>query len=166
MQGPFRDVWDRLNDGERERLGEICSFEISNCKFTLQRFEKGLMYWLGQPDESRNIWVLYSPEGDFMRGAAWQRYEDTWPGDNEHSCDEELIVRGFGWLWCNNEYVRECVGNPVGHEAGSGDDPPYSHAQFFQGGAMFFRPRLEDPLNTTNQVLVLFDDGDWRRLDC
>jgi hypothetical protein len=57
------------------------------------------------------------------------------------------------------------VGNPVGPEAGSGDDPPFACGQFFEGGAIFYKPRRQDPLNTKNQGIVLFTGEGWRRFD-
>jgi hypothetical protein len=30
---------------------------------------------------------------------------------------------------------------------------------------MFFRPRRDDPLNTSDQVFVLFNGGGWRQWD-
>jgi hypothetical protein len=74
-------------------------------------------------------------------------------------------VRGFGWLWCKNSDVRQRLGTPLGPEAGSGDAPPYSQAAFFDGGVIFFKPKRQDPVNTTDQGIVLFDGGGWRRLD-
>jgi hypothetical protein len=142
-------------------------------KFTLQQFEKGLMYWFEDPHSAKNIWVLYEPASDLMSGSRWQRCVDDRPkGGPEPSCtdardnDPDNPVRGFGWLWCEDQGVRKLVDQPRGLEFGSGDDPPFALGQFFQGGVMFFRPRREeDPLNTTDQVLVLFADGKWRRFD-
>jgi hypothetical protein len=173
LEDELSEIWDRLTEDERDRLGQVrdpCTPEIT-AKFTLQRFERGLMYWFEHPASTEDIWVLYEPEADYMRGASWRRYVDDWPKEDEYSCDEARAngpkgpVRGFGWLWCNNAEVREGVGDPVDQEAGSGDEPPYSRGVFFEGGAIFFKPGLQDPVNTTNQGIVLINGGGWRRLD-
>ena len=74
-------------------------------------------------------------------------------------------VRGFGWLWCNNAEVRNQLGRPEGPEAGSGDVEPFVHGMYFEGGAIFFKPRLQDHLNTTEVGIAFFNDGGWRLID-
>jgi hypothetical protein len=129
------------------------------------------MFWFEDPDSVANIWVLSAPAPNFLSGATWQRHVDDWPKQEEYSCDAARAngaagpVRGFGWLWCNNLEIRQRVGNPVGPEAGSGDDPPFACGQFFEGGAIFYKPRRQDPLNTKNQGIVLFTGEGWRRFD-
>jgi hypothetical protein len=173
LEDEVKQIWDRLTRDERHRLGRVkepCKPEIT-AKFTLQRFERGLMFWFEHPASTENIWVLYEPEADTMRGASWRRYVDDWPKEDEYSCDEARAngpngpVRGFGWLWCNNAEVRQRLGNPLAPEAGSGDEPPFSQGTFFEGGVTFFRPKRQDSVNTTDQGIVLINGRGWRRLD-
>jgi hypothetical protein len=118
------------------------------------------------------IWVLRQPGPDFLAGAQWQGYVDDWTEQHgDYSCAEARAngpdgpVRGFGRLWCRQREVWRVLGQPVGPEAGSGDEAPFASAQYFEGGVMFFRPKRNDALNTSNQVFVLFNGADWRRLE-
>ena len=173
LSDEIQAILDQLTPAERERLGtlrEPCTPEVT-AKFTLQQFERGLMWWFEHTESLENIWVLYEAETDFMRGARWHRYVDDWPKEDDYSCDEARAngpkgpVRGFGWLWCKNATLRQRVGAPVDREAGSGDVPPYSRGVFFEGGVIFFKPKLQDPVNTTNQGIILINGEGWWRLD-
>jgi hypothetical protein len=168
---PFAGVWNRLTEDERVRLGSACSSTI-RAKFALQPFERGLMYWFAEPGSSRNIWVLYGAAPDLKRGSAWQRYVDGWePTGDPFSCQSAREngdlgpVRGFGWVWCTEQSVQERVGLPTSIERGTGDDAPDSFLQYFQGGALFFRPNRGDPLNDREQIFVLLRGSSWRRFD-
>ncbi|MBN1217722.1 MAG: hypothetical protein JXM69_02245 [Anaerolineae bacterium] len=159
--GRLKDIWQELGSG-KSRLGYPTGPEITDRNYARQYFEKGLMVWWENPAGPSYIWVIDSPADDGRSGATWNRYEDTWDGGDEYSCDqahsnrEKGPVRGFGKVWCERPELQFRLGNPREQEVGSGGNPPYAHVQFFQGGVM-----IVNPLN--NDVFVLFDQGDWQR---
>lgn len=161
-EGRFKEIWEELGAGQ-SRLGYPTGPEISDRDFARQYFEQGVMIWWDNPDEEEDyIWVIDSPAEDLKSGTTWNRYPDTWAGEDEYACDaaranaEKGPVRGFGQLWCDRPELQVRLGNPRESEAGSGGTPPYAHVQFFQGGLMFY-----NPLNS--EVYVLYDQGDWQR---
>ena len=173
--GSVKRVWDRLKPAEHERLGFLpdgCTpeGEISS-RFTMQRFQRGLMFWFEDQNSIRNIWVLDTPAPDFMSGAHWRRYPDEWPQQEQFSCDEARAhgdrrsCSGFRLAVVQKRRRAQGVGRPSRPEYGSGDQPPYCTGSFFEHGAVFFKPKLQDPLNIADQGLVVFDDGGWRRLN-
>ena len=159
--GRFKDIWYEVGEGD-SRLGYPTGPEINDRNFAKQYFEKGLMYWWDNPDDPGYIWVIDSPAANLKSGTTWNRYLDTWEGEDEYSCDaarsngDRGPIRGFGKMWCERSELQTRLGNPREGEAGSGGNPPYSHVQFYQGGVMVY-----NPLNA--EVFVLFDQGAWLR---
>lgn len=163
-EGRFKDIWQELGGGN-SRLGYPTGPEISDRNFARQYFERGLMFWWDTPDGSDYIWAMdSSASSDLQRGTSWHRYDDTWSGGDEYSCDQARSNgdkgprRGFGQVWCERPELQKRLGNPREGEAGSDGIPPYAHVQFFQGGVMLY-----NPINA--EVFVLFDQGDWQRFD-
>lgn len=160
-QERFYEIWEEVGGG-RSRLGYPTGPEITGQNYAKQYFERGLMVWWDNPDGADAIWVIDSPRPDLNSGLTWNRYVDTWAGDDPFACDEarqngELgPMRGFGQLWCDRPELRQRLGRPWEREAGSAGNPPFSQVQFFQGGVM-----LSNPINA--EVYVLFDQGDWLR---
>lgn len=162
-EGRFAEIWEVVGAGE-SRLGYPVGPVQTDRDFARQYFEKGMMFWWDNPDESDYIWVIDSPESDLNSGVTWNRYVDQWESDEDDmfSCDQARSngpkgpVRGFGKLWCDRPDLQTRLGNPQDGEGGSGGSPPFAHVQFYQGGLMLY-----NPLN--NEVFVLFDQGDWQR---
>lgn len=160
-QGRFYDIWQDVGGGE-SRLGYPTAPEINTQNYAKQFFEQGLMYWWDNPDGADYIWVIDSPAPDLNSGQTWNRYVDTWEGQDPFACDEARgngeygPMRGFGQLWCSRPDLKERLGNPWEREGGSAGQPPFSRVQFFQGGVMLY-----NPINA--EVYVLFDQGDWLR---
>jgi hypothetical protein len=160
--GRFKEIWREIGNGD-SRLGYPADDVIIDRNFARQYFEHGLMFWWDNPEDGADfIWVIDSPADDLKSGTAWNRYDDTWPGNDEFSCDEARAngnfgpVRGFGHLWCEHPELQVRLGNPRNYEGGAAGNPPFAQVQFFQGGVMVY-----NPLNA--EVFVLFDQGDWLR---
>ncbi len=158
----FKEIWQEVGGG-KSRLGYPTAAAIIDRNFARQYFERGLMFWWDNPDDGADfIWAIDSPAEDLKSGTTWNRYDDTWPGGDEFSCDEARAngnfgpIRGFGRVWCEHPELQTRLGNPRDYEGGSGGNPPFAHVQFFQGGVMIY-----NPLNA--EVFVLFDQGDWQR---
>ena len=161
-EGRFAEIWQAVGAGD-SRLGYPTGPEIDDRDFARQYFENGLMYWWDSPAEAGYIWVVDSPQNaDLTGGATWNRYPDSWDGEEEFPCeaarrnDDMGPRRGFGQLWCERPELRTRLGNPRDREAGSGGSPPFGHVQFYQGGVMLYNP-------INGEVFVLFDQGDWQR---
>lgn len=162
-QGRFKDIWE-IVPGGKTRLGYPTEPQINGRNFAKQRFERGEMFWWDNADGPDYIWVIDTYAADVNSGTTWNRYEESWPADEVdfYNCHEALAngkigpVRGFGKLWCERFELQVRLGNPVEYEIGSAGTPPFSEVQFFQGGVMLY-----DPLN--NDLLVLFNQGDWQR---
>lgn len=83
-----------------------------------QRFEGGLMIWLGTTQE---IYVLYADGSD----PTWQVFPDNYT-DNQPASDESLVpppdrlqpVRGFGLVWRENTELQDRLGWAVEAEVG------------------------------------------------
>ncbi|RME98021.1 MAG: hypothetical protein D6768_18330, partial [Chloroflexi bacterium] len=122
----------------------------------------GVMFWWDNPDNPDYIWVIDSPAEDLRSGATSNLYPDTWDQNSaEISCPEAQNggpIRGFGKVWCNHPELITRLGYPIQSERGSGGTPPFAEVQFFQGGVMIYSP-------LSNEVYVLFAQGDWQRFD-
>lgn len=156
--GRFKDIWIELGSGD-SRLGYPAGPEIKDRNYAKQFFEKGVMLWWDTPEGPNAIWVLDSPDSAFKRGGTSNRYDDTWDGGDDYSCDAARSggpVRGFGKVWCEQPELQARLGLPSEPEAGSGGSPPYAQVQFFQGGMMFYNP-------ANKAVYVVYNQGDWER---
>jgi hypothetical protein len=122
------------------------------------------MYWWDNPQNPDFIWVIDAPQADAKSGTSWNRYNDTWNGQDPFSCEaarqngDKGPLRGFGQLWCSRPELQARLGNPWEQEAGSAGRPPFGRVQFFQGGVMLYN-------SINSEVFVLFDQGDWQRFD-
>ncbi len=160
-EGRFKDIWEVV-DGGKGRLGYPTAAEIIDRNFAKQRFQQGEMYWWDNPAGTAYIWVVNSYTENTNNGLSWNRYPDSWASKDAYSCQEARVngdngpVRGFGKLWCDHLELQAQLGLPIERESGSGGNPPYSQVQFYQGGVMFY-----DPIH--QNVLVLFNQGDWQR---
>ncbi len=103
----------------------ICPESGETISAAYQSFERGFMIWLVESgsnyftDSASRIYVFpYSSA--IGQGHA---YRDTW-SDQEITWTETppegyyLPQRGFGWLWVNNEQVRNMLGWATGNETG------------------------------------------------
>ena len=158
--GSFLRIWDALGSGE-SRLGYPLAPAIPDRNYAYQNFDGGTLFWWDNPDDPDFIWAINTGEV-YERGQGWAQYPDTWPGGDEFSCEEARNNgefgprRGFGFIWCSDAALQQQFGPPTRAEFGSSGNPPFSTAQFFQGGMMILNP-------ATGQVLVLFNQGDWIR---
>jgi hypothetical protein len=110
---PFDGIWARLPEaqlllgcplGLPERVGGA-----------LQYYEHGLMFWRR---DNTDIYVLSNvPIEQGQPTGAWWRFADLFTGDQPD--DDPSIeppagliepVRGFGYVWRNNGFVREALG--------------------------------------------------------
>jgi hypothetical protein len=160
--GRFKDIWREIGNGD-SRLGYPTGEVILDRNFARQFFERGLMFWWDNPAGGADyIWVIDSAADDLKSGTTWNRYDDTWPGGDEFSCDEARAngnfgpIRGFGQVWCHYPELQIRLGHPTDYEGGSGGSPPFAQVHFFQGGVMIYNP-------LDAEVFVLFDQGDWQR---
>jgi hypothetical protein len=109
---------------------EACPFDpVLASPAAVQRFERGLMIWLGATD---SIYVLYEPSSaqseyreQFIYNRQIRRFDDAFlEGDPESDpryappAGKQQPVRGFGLVWRANAQVREAVGWALEKEQG------------------------------------------------
>ncbi len=159
-EGRFAEIWTELGRGD-SRLGYPTDNIIIDRDYAWQTFERGFMFWWDLPVEPDLIWVVDAPEVGFQSGHYWTQHADIWPGEPIYSCEAAENnghlgpMRGFGFVWCESQDIRTRLGSPTQAELGSGGQIPFSQAQVFQGGIMIYNPH-------TQQVLILFNQGDWQ----
>jgi hypothetical protein len=130
--------WQAFWNANRDRLG--CAGGAENRpNAAFQYFERGTTIWRQDADR---IYVLYD-------NGAFASYRDDSPGDYHHS---NLLKGGFGYLWNNNETVRNGLGQPSAEESGAEGFT----VQDFTGGALF---TFFD--NGEHDYALFFDDGAW-----
>lgn len=163
-QNRFRNAWEIVG-GARGRLGYPLTNEVEYRDFAKQRFERGEMFWWDTAEGPDFFWVIDSYTTDVNSGRTWNSYSPSWPeGAVEYyNCHEALVNGeigpryGFGKLWCDRLELQVRLGNPVEWERGSAGNPPLGELQFFQGGLMLYDPG-------SNDLIVMFSQGDWLRL--
>ena len=123
-----------------------------------QPFTQGAMLWRKDTDL---IYVLVSSATvtPLIPPGQWQDFDNGWQsGMPEYSCPEaEALAEagtpvhfGFGYLWCNDGYLQENVGDPTDDE--SGGERWY---QPFSNGWAIHIGEWDD------SIVVLRDDGIW-----
>jgi len=120
-----------------------------------QPFDKGYMIWR---DDTRQIYILVETAyvTPIIPLGSWRAYPDQWQeGMPEISCDEAEyqdypLVRGFGYLWCNQKEVREALGDSADEEKGT-----ERLLQTFERGWAMHIGEWEDG------IVVLTDDEKW-----
>ena len=104
-----------------DRLGCAISQEIRGGGSAFQSFQHGVTVW--RQDRDR-IYVLYN-------NGTFSAHPDDAPDGWKES---DLVKGGFGYLWRNNQAVRDGLGQPRGAEAGTTDFA----VQDFSGGVIFY----------------------------
>jgi hypothetical protein len=109
--GEFRDLWMKYQD----ELG--CPIQVQPLTYQSaeQLFENGHMFWVGEIDL---VLITFGNEQ-----GEWVLYSDDWDGSN-YSCPVQVPagkfqpVRGFGWIWCREQDIRERLGWALDEEQG------------------------------------------------
>jgi hypothetical protein len=123
--------------------GEVpAAGEVINAAF--QYYERGLMVWRQDMDL---IYVL--AYGEDAAGGAFVAVPDASPAGYYES---DLVKGGFGYLWSNNEMVRNMVGSPLVIEYFAAEFA----AQAFDRGTIF---TFFD--NGRHQYLLFAGEGEW-----
>ncbi|MDM8520357.1 Ig-like domain-containing protein [Anaerolineales bacterium HSG6] len=160
-EGRFGDLWANA-PGAQQRLGYPVDIEYNDRTFAAQRFERGDMFWLENPDGIPYIWAIDGQIVDVHGGATWNVYQEEWDSVEFYNClaateNGEIGPRyGFGKLWCDRQELIVRLGQPVDYEIGNKGNPPFAQVQFFQGGVMLYNPLTKD-------TFMLFNQGDWLR---
>ncbi len=107
-------------------------------------FQQGRMLWRSS---NRKIYVLYN-------NGRWAAYNDNWQeGMASFTCGTQQSPptpqRGFGLVWCNNQNVRQGLGDAINSEWGDSGT-----IQDFVGGLII---RI-----SSGKSYVLYNDGTWR----
>jgi len=149
---PAADLFAEL----QQELELGCAQDEAHLLFAAwQPFDMGYMLWR---EDTRQIYVLVETAyvTPIIPPGSWEAYADRWKdGMPEISCDEAEyqdypVLRGFGYLWCNEPEVREALGNPVGEERGD-----QRLLQTFERGWAMHIGEWEDG------IVVLTDDKRW-----
>ena len=131
---PFTGVWDRLEEARtllRCPVGEPVWVDG-----VIQGYEHGVMFWVRETTEI----IVMSEVNIQQHGQAtdtWWLFRDLYTGDQPEDPGlvppEGLIqpVRGFGYVWRNNAFVRDALGWAVTYEM-----PMQSLWQDFENGWM------------------------------
>lgn len=92
-------------------IEDICPTELVVSAAAEQHFEGGAMIWVGAEDA---IYVLYNEDGMYPK---WTRFTDQWnEGEPDHDPalqpppGRQQPIRGFGWIWLNDPFVRDRLG--------------------------------------------------------
>ncbi|NOZ48952.1 MAG: hypothetical protein GXP37_02750 [Chloroflexi bacterium] len=123
-----------------------------------QPFSQGAMLWR---KDTNLIYVLVSSATvtPLIPPGQWQDFDNGWQsGMPEYSCPEaEALAEagtpvhfGFGYLWCNDGYLQENVGDPTDDESGG----ERWYQPFSNGWAMHIG-------EWDDSIVVLRDDGIW-----
>ncbi len=140
-QGSFTAVWQQVAG----QLGCPSGDEYS-LLMAFEEFERGQMLW---KQDNLTIYVL-------VAGGSWRSFRDTYQAsDGEYACPDRAPSqtpptprRGFGRVWCDQEWVRNSLGNALADERGYTDV-----LQGFERGFIF-----RSDLGT---VYILYSDGRW-----
>lgn len=138
VNNSFHTVWEN----HAAQLG--CATEDGkNIPMVAENFQHGRMFWRS---DNRVIYVLYNT-------GLWASYTDGWrEGNAEFSCGNASSPptpkRGFGKVWCENNNLRQGLGDAV--------DAEYATSGFFQGygGGLI--------LQTGSRTFIFYNDGTWR----
>jgi hypothetical protein len=126
VEGPFAALWatHQADLGCPLQAAPVAGF------WAEEPFDNGHMYW----SEDGNVFVVLMG----IDGGTWAAIPDdesAWQeGMPAKSCDpdkpdnRELPVRGFGYIWCNNEAIRTALGWATDKEQG------------FEGGVLLLHP--------------------------
>jgi len=145
VDGSFAGVYDRY--GMKNDLG--CPVNASHSSWSaFETFDRGIMFWR---EDRKEIYAL-SNDG------RWSEHADQWRESiGDWSCpgsaptkSPPTPIRGFGWVWCNAQGVRDRLGWATDVERGD-----KRVIQDFQNGIMFV---------VEGRVYALYRDGySWRQ---
>lgn len=153
--GLFYNVWVRY----QTQLGCPLQGEPLTGNFVEQPFEGGHMFWFAQIDLA--FVTVGGDQGE------WALYQEHWAeGGPPESCTVEAPpggrfqpLRGFGWIWCNDQPIRDRLGWAVDIERGF--DPGIDFIQGFENGIIF----RDSDGKTNGKAYVMFgrDHGSFVR---
>jgi hypothetical protein len=156
----FERIWQGLG-ADKRRLGDPKNREIISA-FVVQKFDKGIMYWLKNPQKPEGphyIWVLVASTPYSLDGTRWAGYSDDWKPGDEYTCDGapegERPKRGFDKIWCKQKLWNWLGACKPAEQGSNGNLDLYGRLQLFQGGAMLYNP-------IDKEVYVLFNQLDWK----
>lgn len=140
--------------------------ELADIIIAEQLFEGGRMYYI-QP--RAEIWMLiYDEESD--QSGLWVYYEDEWSEgmpESDPSIDvpEGLYqpIRGFGYLWRNNDFVRDALGWAIDEEYGFWTNYRYDYGGTVDATGEYIPAPGSHQFRGNDGVLIRLNeaDGTW-----